>query len=112
MLGYYLHCIYKGANCEKKYSFFEARSGNDKGEDDYRKDTMPMINALKNQNCKAEVIFFKLDKKDEIYKYTKNNINLLKINQGEVSCYSAGFASLIEFVNLIAKNTIDVVSKN
>lgn len=43
--------------------FFEVKGGSDKGEDGYRKDTMPMVNALKAKGWNAEVIFLKWVKK-------------------------------------------------
>lgn len=56
---------------KKNIVFFEVKGGSDKGEDGYRKDTMPMVNALKAKGWNAEVIFFEVSKKDEIYKYVK-----------------------------------------
>lgn len=43
---------------KKSIVFFEAKGGSDKGPDGYRKDTMPMVNALKAKGWNAEVIFF------------------------------------------------------
>ncbi len=49
---------------KKHIVFFEAKGGSDKGPDGYRKDTMPMVNALKDKGWSAEVVFFS----DEILK--------------------------------------------
>ena len=43
---------------KKNIVFFEAVGGSDKGADGHRKDTMPMVNALKAKGWNAEVIFF------------------------------------------------------
>lgn len=66
--------------------FFEVRGGSDKGSDGYRKDTMPMVNELKKRGWDAEVIFFEVGKKDEIYNYAKNNAigYVSRINPGNL----------------------------
>ena len=38
--------------------FFEVDGGNDKGPDGHRKDTMPMIEALRARDWKAEVVYY------------------------------------------------------
>lgn len=70
----------------KKVIFFEVQGGSDKGEDGYRKDTMPMVHALKERGQDAEVIFFDLAKKDEIFKYVKENgiAYVSRINPGNL----------------------------
>ena len=71
---------------KKNIVFFEVRGGSDKGEDGYRKDTMPMVNALKAKGYNAEVIFFEVSKKDEIYNYVKENFDayVSRINPGNL----------------------------
>lgn len=70
----------------KNIVFFEVKGGNDKGSDGYRKDTMPMVNALKERDWNAEVIFFEAGKKNEIYEYVKNNAigYVSRINPGNL----------------------------
>lgn len=46
---------------KKNIVFFEAVGGSDKGADGHRKDTMPMVNALKAKGWNAEVVFFSDD---------------------------------------------------
>ena len=46
---------------KKHVVFFEARGGSDKGSDGHRRDTMPMVNAMKAQGWEAEVIFYSDD---------------------------------------------------
>ncbi|MCX2683292.1 Cj0069 family protein [Campylobacter sp. MIT 21-1685] len=71
---------------KKSIVFFEVRGGSDKGEDGYRKDTMPMVNALKERGWNAEVVFFEIAKKDEIYLYVKENFDgyVSRINPGNL----------------------------
>ncbi|QRQ67164.1 hypothetical protein I6J28_00005, partial [Corynebacterium tuberculostearicum] len=37
---------------------FEVEGGSDKGADGHRKDTMPIVDAIKEQGWNAEVIYF------------------------------------------------------
>ena len=69
---------------KKNIVFFEVRGGSGKGEDGYRKDTMPMVNALKAKGQNAEEIFFAVGKNNEIYNYVKENFdgNFSRINPG------------------------------
>ncbi len=66
--------------------FFEVQGGSDKGKDGFRPDTMPMVNALKQRGWEAEVIFFDVKKKEEIYEYVKNNAvgYVSRINPGNL----------------------------
>ena len=81
---------------KKNIVFFEVRGGSDKGEDGYRKDTMPMVNALKEKGWGAEVIFFEVGKKDEIYGYVKGNFDgyVSRINPGNLKEENEYFAML------------------
>lgn len=71
---------------EKKVIFFEVQGGSDKGVDGYRKDTMPMVHALKERGQDAEVIFFDIAKKNEIFNYVKENgiAYVSRINPGNL----------------------------
>ncbi|KOS68148.1 hypothetical protein AEA09_05990 [Lysinibacillus contaminans] len=71
---------------ERKVIFFEVQGGSDKGADGYRKDTMPMVDALKERGQDAEVIFFDVTKKDEIFNYVKENgiAYISRINPGNL----------------------------
>lgn len=81
---------------KKNVVFFEVQGGSDKGPDGYRRDTMPMIDALKERGWEAEVIFFELEKKDEIYRYVKENAcaYVSRINPGNLKGESEYFAML------------------
>ncbi|MGG0656602.1 Cj0069 family protein [Rummeliibacillus pycnus] len=81
---------------EKKVIFFEVQGGSDKGPDGYRKDTMPMVHALKEHGQDADVIFFEVAKKQEIFEYVKENAiaYVSRINPGNLKDESAYFSML------------------
>lgn len=81
---------------KKNIVFFEVKEGSDKGPDGFRGDTMPMVNALKQRGYEAEVIFFEINKKDEIYEYVKNNARgyVSRINPGNLKEENEYFAML------------------
>lgn len=81
--------------------FFEAIGGSDKGSDGHRKDTMPMVEELKKRDINAEVIFFEIDKKDEIYNYVKNNATgyVSRINPGNLKEENQYFEVLRKLCN-------------
>lgn len=81
-----------------KVIFFEVTGGSDKGPDGYRPDTMPMVNALIQRGQDAEVIFFDIDKRDEIYNYVKNNAVAFvsRINPGNLKEEAEYFEMLRE----------------
>lgn len=70
----------------KKVIFFEVQGGSDKGPDGYRRDTMPMVEALQQRGQQAEVIFFENDKRDEIFAYAKQHAvaYVSRINPGNL----------------------------
>lgn len=71
---------------KKNIVFFEVRGGSDKGEDGFRKDTMPMVNALKKRGWNAEVIFFEVAQKEAIYTRVKGEFDgyVSRINPGNL----------------------------
>jgi len=77
---------------KKHIVFFEAKGGSDKGADGYRKDTMPMVNALKAKGWGAEVIFFSDEilrdekAKDEIFQRVKESADgyVSRVNPGNL----------------------------
>lgn len=80
----------------RKVIFFEVHGGTDKGPDGYRQDTMPMVNALKQRGQDAEVVFFDLTKKDEIFDYVKEHgiAYVSRINPGNLEHEEEYFAML------------------
>ena len=85
----------------KKVIFFEVQGGSDKGPDGHRKDTIPMVNALKQREQDAEVIFFEIEKREEIFDYVKNNgvAYVSRINPGNLKHEAEYFEMLRELCN-------------
>lgn len=71
---------------KKNVIFFEVEGGSNKESDGYRKDTMPMINALKEKGWHAEVIFYADHKRNELLEYVKDNADAVvsRINPGDL----------------------------
>ncbi|MEK4228215.1 Cj0069 family protein [Solibacillus sp. FSL H8-0538] len=84
-----------------KVIFFEVQGGSDKGLDGHRKDTMPMVDALKQRGQDAEVIFFDIEKRDAIFNYVKENAvaYVSRINPGNLKHEAEYFEMLRELCN-------------
>lgn len=82
----------------KKVIFFEVQGGTDKGADGYRPDTMPMVNALKDLGQDAEIIFFEIEKREEIFNYVKDQAvaYVSRINPGNLPHEAEYFEMLRE----------------
>lgn len=80
----------------KKVIFFEVKGGNDKGPDGHRKDTMPMVHALEERGFEAEVIFYELEKHEEIFNYVLHNAvaYVSRINPGNLKNEASYFSLL------------------
>ncbi|MFF5994034.1 Cj0069 family protein [Lysinibacillus sp. KU-BSD001] len=85
-----------------KVVFFEVPGGTDKWLNGYRKDTMPMVDALKKRGQEAEVIFFTIEKRDEIFDYVKENAiaYVSRINPGNLKHEAEYFDMLRELCAL------------
>jgi hypothetical protein len=70
----------------KNVVFFEAEGGSDKGLDGLRKDTMPMINALRKKGWNGEVIKFRDEWKDSIFDHVIEHADayVSRINPGNL----------------------------
>ncbi len=71
---------------KKHIIVFEAEGGSDKWLDGHRKDTMPIVNALKERGWNAEVVFFRDEWKDIIYDYALEKADgyISRINPGNL----------------------------
>lgn len=65
---------------------FEAEGGTDKGPDGHRKDTMPIVDALKKKGWNCEVIFFKDKDKDKIFEHVVKTADayVSRVNPGSL----------------------------
>ncbi|MEN8042170.1 MAG: Cj0069 family protein, partial [Actinomycetota bacterium] len=70
----------------KSVIFIEAPGGSDKGPDGHRRDTMPMVEALRAQGWNAETIFYTDDKRDEIHDHILNGFDAYvpRVNPGSI----------------------------
>ena len=82
---------------KKSVVFFEAEGGSDKGSDGHRRDTMPMINAVKAQGWNAEVIFYSDVKKDAIFKQVveTHDAYVSRINPGNIPGGEAAYFDML-----------------
>lgn len=71
---------------KKSIVLFEAEGGSDKWFDGHRKDTMPIINAIKSKGWQAEVIYYRDEWKDELYEYVTEKADgyISRINPGNL----------------------------
>lgn len=70
----------------KNIVIFEVQGGSDKGEDGFRPDTMPIINALKTRGWNAQVIHYKDTEREKIKKKVINTADayVSRINPGNI----------------------------
>ncbi|GED20380.1 Cj0069 family protein [Kurthia gibsonii] len=80
----------------KKIIIFEVQGGSDKGPDGYRKDTMPMVQALQQRGFEAEVVFYDFERQQEILNDVLENAcaYVSRINPGNLKHESAYFSML------------------
>lgn len=71
---------------KKSIVFFEAQGGSDKGPDGHRRDTMPMVEALKAKGWNADTIFYTDDKAEEIFDLVKEKYDgyVSRVNPGTI----------------------------
>lgn len=71
---------------KKNIVIFEAEGGSDKWIDGHRKDTMPILNAIKSKGWDCEVVYFRDEWKDSIYDYAVSNFDgyISRINPGNL----------------------------
>ena len=82
---------------KKNVIFFEAEGGSDKGEDGHRRDTLPMITALRARGWRAESLFYTDQKKNEIFEYVVKNFDayVSRINPGNIPGGEATYFELL-----------------
>ena len=54
---------------KKKVIFLEVQGGSDKWLNGHRKDTLPMVHALRGKGWEAEVLYYSNEKKHELFEY-------------------------------------------
>lgn len=71
---------------KKNIVIFEAEGGSDKIMNGHRKDTMPILNAIKAKGWDCEVVYFRDEWKEDIIHYAKDNFDgyISRINPGNL----------------------------
>lgn len=71
---------------KKNVVIFEAEGGSDKWLDGHRKDTMPILNAIKAKGWNCEVLYFRDEWKDDIFEYSKDRFDayISRVNPGNL----------------------------
>ncbi|MFM7130865.1 MAG: Cj0069 family protein, partial [bacterium] len=91
---------------KKNVVFFEARGGSDKGPDGHRKDTMPMVNALKARGWNAEVIYYSDEESSQIHNQVLATADayVSRINPGNIPGGEANYFKLLR--NLCSEGVV------
>ena len=86
---------------KKHVIIFEARGGSDKGKYGYRKDSKPIIDALKKRGWTAEIIFYSDEHRGEIYRHTLERADayISRVNPGNLKNETGYFQMLRELVH-------------
>ncbi|MEN8233799.1 MAG: Cj0069 family protein [Actinomycetota bacterium] len=70
----------------KRVIFIEAPGGSDKGPDGHRRDTMPMVEAVREKGWHAETLFYTDERRDEIHDYIAGDFDAYvpRVNPGTI----------------------------
>mgnify|MGYP002716593999 CR=1 FL=1 len=65
---------------------FEVEGGSDKSFDGHRKDTMPIVNAIKEKGWHSEVVYFRPEWADDLFTYVSENFDgyISRVNPGNI----------------------------
>ncbi|WP_257161865.1 Cj0069 family protein [Corynebacterium cystitidis] len=82
---------------KKAIVVFEVEGGSDKGDDGHRKDTMPIVNAIKDNGWHSEVIYYHPDQAEEIFKTVSENFDayISRVNPGNIPGGEKGYFDLL-----------------
>jgi len=71
---------------KQRIVIFEAEGGSDKGLNGYRKDTIPIANALREQGWNVDILKFRDEWADKIYDHCKNRYDayITRVNPGTI----------------------------
>ena len=82
----------------KNIVVFEVEGGNDKGDDGHRRDTMPIVNAIKaHDGWDAEVVYYDNNKADEIFEKVSSSASgyISRVNPGNIPGGEKGYFELL-----------------
>lgn len=70
----------------KSIVVFEVEGGSDKFIDGHRKDTMPIVNAIKDAGWHAEVVYYRPEWAETLFEYVSSNFDayISRVNPGNI----------------------------
>lgn len=76
---------------------FEVEGGSDKFIDGHRKDTMPIVNAIKDAGWKSEVVYYRPEWADTLFDYVSENFDgyISRVNPGNIPGGEEGYFDLL-----------------
>ncbi|MDO5513391.1 Cj0069 family protein [Corynebacterium sp.] len=76
---------------------FEVEGGSDKFIDGHRKDTMPIVNAIKEAGWHAEVVFYRPEWTEHLYEHVSQNFDgyISRVNPGNIPGGEDGYFDLL-----------------
>ncbi|AZA12881.1 Cj0069 family protein [Corynebacterium choanae] len=82
---------------KKAIVVFEVEGGSDKYFDGHRKDTMPIVNAIKDKGWHAEVVYYRPEWSEALYEYVSQNFDayISRVNPGNIPGGEKGYFELL-----------------
>ncbi|WP_055122628.1 Cj0069 family protein [Corynebacterium oculi] len=76
---------------------FEVEGGSDKYFDGHRKDTMPIVQAIRNAGWRSEVVYFRPEWAEELFAYVSQNFDayISRVNPGNIPGGEKGYFDLL-----------------
>ena len=81
----------------KSIVVFEVEGGSDKFIDGHRKDTMPIVNAIKDAGWHAEVVYYRPEWAETLFEYVSSNFDayISRVNPGNIPGGEKGYFDLL-----------------
>ncbi len=81
----------------KSIVVFEVEGGSDKYIDGHRRDTMPIVNAIKEAGWHAEVVYYRPEWSDALFEYVSSNFDayISRVNPGNIPGGEKGYFDLL-----------------
>ena len=81
----------------KSIVVFEVEGGSDKFIDGHRKDTMPIVNAIKDAGWHAEVVYYRPEWAETLFEYLSSNFDayISRVNPGNIPGGEKGYFDLL-----------------
>ena len=81
----------------KSIVVFEVEGGSDKFIDGHRKDTMPIVNAIKDAGWHAEVVYYRPEWTEVLFEYVSSNFDayIFRVNPGNIPGGEKGYFDLL-----------------